>query len=150
MLHQVSELRTFQVLHSLWHHNYRYLVHTYSTFALIANLSLTTYGIVKFGGVSAIKLAVISLEFWLHLYVDQRMSGELHEMSTRFLQAWKSSILNETGNIWVSRQGKVALKQLKSILPFRLYVGGFYYVQRDSFLVSYDTVINNAVTLLLL
>ncbi len=82
----IMKLRALQLLHGLWHKCYRCLMHTYSTAMIIGSISLAVYGVVKFQDMSVIKVAIISIQYWFHLYADHRLCGKLHETSHQFLE----------------------------------------------------------------
>lgn len=149
--HAIMNLRALQILHGLWHKSYRYLMHSYSTAMIIGSTSISIYGVVKFQDISALKLALMSLQFWFHLYADHRLCGKLHENSLKCFEEWARLISRNAGfRHRTSLNSKVVVKQIKSMPPFRVYVGASYFLRIESLLVAFDRIVNNTVTLLFL
>lgn len=149
--HAIMYLRALQILNGLWHKSYRYLMHSYSTAMIIGSTSISIYGVVKFQDISAFKLALMSLQFWFHLYADHRLCGKLHENSLKFFEEWTRSITRKASTRQrMSLNSKVVVKQIKSTHPFRVYVGASYFLRIESLLVAFDRIVNITVTLLFL
>lgn len=147
----IMNFRALQILNGLWHKSYRYLMHSYSTAMIIGSTSISIYGVVKFQDISALKLVLISLQFWFHLYADHQLCGKLHENSLKFFEEWTRFISRKAGTRHrMSLNSKMAVKHFKSMPPFRVYVGASYLLRIESLLVVFDRIVNNAVTLLFL
>lgn len=147
----IMKLRALQLLHGLWHTCYRYLMHTYSTAMVIGSTSLSIYGVIKFQDMYVFKLVIMSLLLWHHLYADHRLCGKLHENSKQFFEEWTKVIVRKAKfRSRMTLNSKVVLKQIKSVPPFRVYVGASYFLRIESLLFAFDRVVNNTVTLLFL
>ncbi len=118
---------------------------------VIGSTSIAIYGVVKFQDMSALKVAVMSLQFWFHQYADHRLCGTFHESSQKFLEEWTRSITRKAGGRnKMSLNSKVVLKHIRSMPPFRVCVGEQYFLRIESLLVAFDRIVDYTVTLLFL
>lgn len=132
----------------MWHYNFWYVPHVSSLYCTIGAASLALYGLLKFQNVAAVKAGFALVVYLVRIHVTLTRFGTLYEISIKYASRWRKQLRT---NVSSGRShSKYLLKQLNAWPPCKTFFGDFSYISSDTYLVTVDTVINNAVTLLLL
>lgn len=100
---------------------------------------LSIYGAIKVEGIQKRILALAAVGTISYLTTVYRNLGLLYEYSTQLKEEARIS----------SGHCKWMQKYIQSVQTFRVDVGEYYFVQKDTFLTIWDTILNGIITLLL-
>ncbi|CAG7730352.1 unnamed protein product, partial [Allacma fusca] len=106
---------------------------------VIATSSLTYYLAVRLSGARAVHqlvVAAFATSFLINIWENM---GQTYEISSGVLQSWKDM---EGSALWFK-------KYLRSVKPIRVFIGSFFYADRQIKLTIISIVLNQTLSLLL-
>ncbi|CAG7730780.1 unnamed protein product [Allacma fusca] len=101
--------------------------------------SLSYYGAVRLRGTRAVHQLVVALFSTTFLINIWESMGQISEISSEILQSWKGM---DGGAMWFK-------KYLKSLQSIRVYIGSFFYADREIKLTILSILLNQTSSLLL-
>lgn len=132
-------LRSLHVLHRLWQQGHQTWFCPSHKFVTISVGTLATYGFIKLSGPRSLVMGVMSMFALLYLWTLLRKFSQLVQISEDVTRNW---IHSANCSRWLKRY-------LRSIPPFRVDMGNFYYVRKTTVVLTLYVVLDNTVNLLL-